>query len=302
MSSNKTTHASKQGVDDAVSALIQQVGHRVRSVRQSQGLSRRVLSERSGVSPRYLATLEGGEGNISVGLLTKLALALDTRVEYFLSHGELIRSPESRRILELFEQADATTQASVLHLLDPHNVSAQKQERLCLVGLRGAGKSTLGALMSAAYAAPFIELNTELSRRAGMPVAEIIALYGQEGYRQLEADTLLTIIASYDRAVVAVAGGIVSDKTTFQNVLSRFHTVWLKTSPDEHMQRVQAQGDLRPMQGHPEAMTQLRGILKAREVLYAQADHVLDSTGKTVEQSQVELSGIIDEHQILSSG
>jgi XRE family aerobic/anaerobic benzoate catabolism transcriptional regulator len=132
-------------------------------------------------------------------------------------------------------------------------------------------------------------------------VAEIIALYGQEGYRQLEADTLGAIVKSHRRAIVAVAGGIVSEETTFQQLLSRFHSVWVRTSPGEHMERVRAQGDMRPMQGNPKAMIQLRQILKAREVYYAQADHLLDTSGKTVDVSEAELSDLIETYQILGA-
>ena len=282
----------------SVADLIQRVGDRVRSARKTLHMSRRELSERSGVSPRYLAKLEGGDGNISIGLLKKVALALDTPIELLLAdHGAL--AAETRHMSELYRRADAATRTKVMEILDPDRMREQKAERLCLVGLRGAGKSTLGLKIAQEFGAPFIELNREIEANAGVPVGEIIALYGQEGYRQLEADTLTSIIETHSRAVVAVAGGIVSEKDTFYHLVSRFHTVWVKASAGEHMDRVRAQGDVRPMKGNPQAMIQLRQILTAREAQYGQADHVLDTSGKTVDTSHAELSDLVRSYEIL---
>lgn len=294
-------HLLQDEEDDAgrsISRLIQHVGDSVRDRRKALRISRRELSERSGVSPRYLAKLEGGDGNISIGLLKKVALALDTPIELLLAdHGEL--SAETHHMSELYRRADAATRTKVMEILDPDRMREQKADRLCLVGLRGAGKSTLGLKISKEFGAPFVELNQQIETNAGMPVGEIIALYGQEGYRQLEADALTAIIETQGCAVVAVAGGIVSEEQTFYHLLSRFHTVWVKASASEHMDRVRAQGDVRPMEGNPQAMIQLRQILKAREAQYARADHVLDTSGKSVDQSLSELSDLVGSFEIL---
>lgn len=282
------------------SALIQSVGHRVRDARLFHGLSRRELSERSGVSPRYLAKLEAGDGNISIGLLHRIAVALGIPIEHLLRPSSL-PAQDLAKLTDLFVQADAATRARVMQVLDPSSTLSQKAQRLCLVGLRGAGKSTLGAMLAAACDAPFVELNAEIETSAGMPIGEIIALYGQEGYRQLEADTISAIVDSHPRAVVAVAGGVVSEADTFYQVLSRFHSVWIRASAGEHMDRVRAQGDLRPMQGNPQALVQLRQILKTREALYGQADHVLDTAGKTVEASAADLLALVDAHRLLGA-
>ena len=281
-------------------ALLRSLGTRLRQMRKSKGFSRRSLSERSGVSPRYLAKIEAGYGNISIGLLIKLAAALEQPIEHFLMADAMFHS-DLPHVSQLYARADTSVRARVLQVLDPERMGLQKAQRLCLVGLRGAGKSTLGARVAKVFGAPFIELNGEIEKNAGMALGEIIALYGQEGYRQLEADTLTSIIEGRKRAVVAVAGGIVSEEGSFYHVLSRFHTVWLKASASEHMERVRAQGDVRPMQDNPQAMIQLRQILRSREALYTQSDHVLDTSGKSVEQSQMELSQLIEGCQILNS-
>jgi XRE family aerobic/anaerobic benzoate catabolism transcriptional regulator len=281
-------------------ALLRSLGTRLRQMRKSKGFSRRSLSERSGVSPRYLAKIEAGYGNISIGLLIKLAAALEQPIEHFLMADAMFHS-DLPHVSQLYARADTSVRARVLQVLDPERMGLQKAQRLCLVGLRGAGKSTLGARVAKVFGAPFIELNGEIEKNAGMALGEIIALYGQEGYRQLEADTLTGIIERHKRAIVAVAGGIVSEEGSFYHVLSRFHTVWLKASASEHMERVRAQGDVRPMQDNPQAMIQLRQILSSREALYTQSDHVLDTSGKSVEQSQMELSQLIEGCQILNS-
>ena len=183
------------GLDLHTAALLRSLGTRLRQMRKSQGLSRRSLSERSGVSSRYLAKVEAGDGNISIGLLIKLAAALEQPVEHFLMADALFHS-DLPHVSQLYARADAAMRARVLQVLDPERMGRQKAQRLCLVGLRGAGKSTLGARIADTFDAPFIELNREIEKNAGMALGEIIALYGQEGYRQLEADTLTAIITA----------------------------------------------------------------------------------------------------------
>lgn len=278
--------------------LIRQVGERVYQERKSKRLSRRVLSELSGVSSRYLVQLENGEGNVSIGLLQRVAIALERPIEWFVGADDTQRD-ELERFLVRYHNADAATRASVLRLLDPEELRGQKSQRLCLIGLRGAGKSTLGARLGGAMDLPFVELNHEIEQSAGMPVAEVIAMYGQEGYRKLEAETLQRVIATHDRLILAVAGGVVEDADTFLKLLEKFHTVWIKATPTEHMERVRAQGDMRPMAGNPQAMQRLREILATRESSYAKAEHHLDTSGKTIDETIKELSALIDIHGIV---
>ena len=252
------------------------------------------------MSMRYLAQLEGGEGNISIGLLQQVATALELPIEALITETTS-QTAELRHVTALYQKADVATRARALQVLDPTCERKSKAERICLIGLRGAGKSTLGALLASDLGVPFLELNTEIEARIGVPVREIIALYGEDGYRQIEAETLNKIIATHERLVLAVAGGIVSSPQTFDNVLTDFHTVWIKAQPSEHMDRVRAQGDLRPMAGNPQAMEQLRQILKTRERHYAKASYQLDTSGQNIQTSRAELNALLKAHNISKS-
>lgn len=278
--------------DDAVKALIGRVGERVRKARELKGIPRRVLSKASGVSPRYLALLEAGDGNISIGLLQRVAEALDHRIEWLLGEDDPWTS-DTLRMAELFRRADSETRAKVMAILEPRQNQAARRNRIALIGLRGAGKSTLGTLVGATLGIPFVELNREIEDHAGMPVTEVMAFYGQEGYRRLEAQALSRIIATHDSVILAVAGGIVSEPDVFNTLLGNFHAIWIKASAEEHMGRVREQGDMRPMAGNPEAMEQLKFILTSRETLYDQARAKLDTTGRDVAQSAQDLAALI---------
>lgn len=298
--SNVTSIEEKLNTEESVKALLDLVGNRVRTARKQQELSRRELSSASGVSQRYLAQLESGEGNISIGLLQRLALALDTNIEVFLSSADKL-SADLSAVSTLYENADIETRARALQILNSGQSKNQKSERICLMGLRGAGKSSLGTLLGKYLEVPLVELNDVIEKRAGIAVSEIIALYDMEGYRQLESDCLKDIIASESRVILAVAGGIVASEDTFNLLCSSFHTIWIKASPAEHMDRVRAQGDVRPMAGNPDAMEQLKGILKSREAEYARADYQLDTTGKPIETSVAALTALVKSAEILSS-
>ncbi len=275
--------------DREIREFMSAVGQRVRQARQRKGISRRVLSERSGVSQRYLAQLESGSGNISIALLYKVARALDHRVEWLVGEDDPWGS-ETVQMASLIRSADAEQRQRVMQILNPGPPSALRRQRLCLIGLRGAGKSTLGRLLGETLSVPFAELNRDIEEQSGMPVDEVMALYGQEGYRKLERQALERIVATTDEVVLAAAGGIVSEPETFGFLLRNFHTIWLKASPAEHMGRVRAQGDERPMAGNPRAMEELVSILTSREALYAKADRCVDTSGKTVRESLRDLA------------
>lgn len=276
--------------DERIDRLLTSVGERVRSARARMGLSRRVLAERSGVSQRYLAQLESGQGNISIALLLRVADALDFRIEWLVAEDDPWTS-DVVMISSLLRGATRAQRQRVLEILDPENPGLRRAGRIAFIGLRGAGKSTLGRLAAAQLGLPFKELNDDIAEASGMPAGEVMALYGPEGYRHLERQSLERIVATHDRLILAVAGGIVSQPETYNYLLRHFHTVWLKAEPEEHMARVRGQGDERPMAGNPDAMAELRNILTSREALYARAEVHINTSKVTLETS---LKAVLD--------
>ncbi|MEP5729004.1 MAG: helix-turn-helix transcriptional regulator [Sulfitobacter sp.] len=293
-----TSCATDRDAKDAGSELIGRLAARVAETRKLRGLSRRVLSEMSGVSPRYLAQLEAGEGNISVMLLQRVADALEVRIETLLAE-EILLDHDVLRMAALFRQAPIDVQHKVRTLLAPQNLALLRAGRICLIGLRGAGKSTLGQMAGEALGIPFVELNRDIETHVEMPMSEVMAFYGEAGYRTLEAEALERVSAKHDRVILAVAGGIVAQETTYSRLLERFHTVWIKTSPPEHMQRVRAQGDHRPMQGNPAAMAHLRALLTSREPLYARAEAQVNTANRAVRSSLNDLLAVIATRRFL---
>lgn len=272
------------------------VGHRVRITRIRLGMTRKDLSDASGVSQRYLAQLEAGQGNISIALLDRVADALNMPIEWFVAPDMGI----SADLYTGLRAASTQQRADVLALLDADFGGAPKAQRVCLLGLRGAGKSSLGAAAGKTLSVPFVELNTEIERITGMPTNEVLALYGTDGYRALQAQALDHVIAQYDRMILAIAGGIVADEQAFERLLSRFHTIWIKASAQEHMDRVIAQGDTRPMAGNPVAMTQLQSLLNTRAPAYDRAEASLDTSGRIFKHSARELVALIKQKEFLS--
>lgn len=273
-------------------AFLSMVGDRVRSARARKGISRRVLSEISGVSPRYLAQLESGKGNISIALLLKIATALDFSVEWLVARDDPWES-EIAMARFLFAGATHAQRRQVLDILETGPLKNARAGRIALIGLRGAGKSTLGRLAAAELDLPFLELNEEIETASGMPVNEVFSLYGQDGYRRLERQALERIAATHENMILAVAGGIVSEPDTYTYFLRHYHTIWLKARPEEHMARVQKQGDERPMTGSADAMADLKRILSSREVLYGKAEAEVDTARQTQTESLAALLAVI---------
>jgi XRE family aerobic/anaerobic benzoate catabolism transcriptional regulator len=286
--------------DDGAQQLITRLAVRIAEARKLRGFPRRVLSEKSGVSPRYLAQLEAGDGNISVRLLHRVSKALDVKVDVLLADA-ITPDQDAQRVAGLFASAPAQVQQQVIALLGPQNPNVLRTGRVCLIGLRGAGKSTLGRMAGAALNLPFVELKDDIECAAGMPLAEIMAFYGEAGYRKLEAEALERVSAQHDRVILAVAGGLVAEPATYARLLGRFHTVWIKTSPAEHMQRVRAQGDLRPMEGNPQAMAQLKALLTTREALYRQAEVEVNTANRTKNSSLNDLLAMIASRRFLDA-
>lgn len=270
--------------------FLARLGGKVRDARVRRGLTRKVLARDSAVSERHLAELEAGRGNISVLLLRQVAVTLglplaellrengDQALELTLIHEFLQRLPKQR-----LPRVRAQLQR------DFGGNPAGRSERIALIGLRGAGKSTLGEALATELKVPFIELDREIEIEAGTGLTEIFLLYGQQGYRRYEQRCLEKILEGQARCVIATGGSIVSETATYDLLRSSCFTVWLKAKPEEHMSRVMAQGDMRPMAGSTQAMTDLKRILQNRAALYGQADAVVDTAGRSIRQSLKDL-------------
>lgn len=275
-------------------SYLQQLGARVRDARTRQGLSRKSLAAKSGVSERYLAQLESGQGNISILLLRQVATALDTPLTELLSErdGHPIELTLLVQYLEKLSPKKLLQAKAILSSAFGEQDPLERRQRIALIGLRGAGKSTLGRSLAEHLGIPFVELNEEIQREAGVPMSEIFSLYGESAYRRLERRCLERVLERHDRAVISTGGGLVTEEATYELLRNACYTVWIKASPEEHMQRVAAQGDLRPMQGREEAMADLRRILAERNELYGLADAIIDTSNKTVDASQEDLQNM----------
>lgn len=274
--------------------FLQALGRRVREVRDRRGVTRKLVAREAEVSERHLAHLEGGEGNVSIVLLRRIAQALNVSLVDLLAPDaeDTVEKRLIRRFLERLPQH--RLEEVVFRLMrDFGHEESVRRKRIALIGLRGAGKSTLGARLASEMGVPFVELAREVERETGMPVSEMLSLYGQSGYRRIEKRTLERVLKANDRMVISTGGGIVSQQETFDCLLGSCFTVWVRAQPEEHMARVVAQGDLRPMAGNDEAMEDLKRILDAREPMYGKADAVVDTSGETVEQSYVKLKHLL---------
>jgi XRE family aerobic/anaerobic benzoate catabolism transcriptional regulator len=271
--------------------FLAKLGQQVRSTRSVRGMSRKVLSQTSGLSERYIAQLESGQGNVSIILLRRIAQAMGTRIDDLLPDHD--PSSEWPVLRDLLQEATPEQIAQIKAILSGNVAAGTPAQRIALIGLRGAGKSTLGRLAAQQIGWPFIELDREIERATGVSITEIFALYGQEGYRRLEQSELRRLIVQPGPIMIATGGGIVAEPLTFDLVLSSCFVIWLKTSPEEHMQRVRDQGDLRPMRDDRSAMQELRAILLSREPLYARAHAIVDTSGLDAEVAAAELVDVI---------
>ena len=267
------------------------LGERVRRLRNQRGMSRKALAPHADISERYLAQLESGQGNCSIVLLRRISHAIGVEVSQLVSEAPdppLDAVLLSQLIGRLPPQALKEARALVLRQFGAPDV-ASRAARIALLGLRGGGKSTLGALLAKRLAVPFIELDREIERITGTPLNEIFEMFGQETFRRAEREALEGVLRQHPQFVMAASGSIVTDPATLELLLSSCFSVWMRANPDEHMSRVVAQGDLRPMTSNPRAMDDLLSILQSREPLYAKADVTLNTGGKGPEQSLSEL-------------
>lgn len=273
---------------EARNPLLTALGERVRNLRAQRGLTRKAVAIAADVSERHLANLEYGTGNASILVLQQVAGALHCSLAELV--GDVTTSsPEWLLIRELLEnrsEADLRRVRLALgELLGTASVDPARHSRIALVGLRGAGKSTLGQMLADDLELPFVELSREIEKLAGCSVREIHDLYGTNAYRRYERRALEETIQIYSEVVIATPGGIVSDPATFNELLAHCTTVWLQAAPEEHMGRVAAQGDTRPMAASKEAMDDLRRILSGRAAFYSKADLSVDTSGKSLAQA-----------------
>ena len=298
MSLEPTTESQQeelQAADQSADGnILPTLGKRVREIRDRRGMTRKLVAREAGVSERHLAHLEGGDGNVSIVLLHNIARALNVPLIELIA-PETEDTVEKRLIRRFLERLPQHRLEEVVFRLmrDFGHEEAVRRKRIALIGLRGAGKSTLGTRLAQEENMPFVELDREIEKETGIPGREIFSLYGQSGYRRIEKRTLERVLRDNPRAVISVGGGVVSQPESFEMLLSQCMTVWVKAQPEEHMARVMAQGDLRPMAGNDEAMEDLKRILEARLPLYAKADTVLDTSGETVDQSFIKLRQLV---------
>ena len=285
----------------AASPLLVALGERVRNLRARRGMTRKAVSLASGVSERHLANLEYGVGNASILVLQQVAQALDSPVAELVGDVST-SSPEWLMIREVLRgRGDAELRQARLALGELFGGASvaesdgARRRRVALVGLRGAGKSTLGQRLADAMDLPFVELSREIEKAAGCSIREIHDLYGTAAYRRYERRALDLVVKAHPAVVIATPGGIVAEPATFNELLAHCTTVWLQTSPEEHMGRVTAQGDTRPMAASREAMDDLRRILAGRAAFYSKADATLDTGGRTVAQSFAALTRVVAE-------
>ncbi len=276
-------------VEGSAEAYLRLLGERVRGHRARRGMTRKMLAQASDISERYLAQLEHGSGNMSILLLRQVARALGVKLSELAREGGE-QSVDLALLTEFFERLPADKQRALLRsVMDQAGAAKGRAGRVALIGLRGAGKTTLGERLAGRLGVPFIRLVGEVERLAGMTVNEIYSLSGQAAYRRLEHRALSQVIDAEPRAVIETGGSLVAETATFGLLLSSCFTVWVRTSPEEHMARVVAQGDHRPMADQDDAMADLRRILAEREPYYRRADTVIDTSGRTIEDCVAEL-------------
>ena len=278
-----------EGRDPFLAAL----GERARALRVRRGLTRKALARLTGVSERHLANLEYGVGNASILVLSQVAQALQCSLAELV--GDITtQSPEWLMLREILGNRDEATlrrvrvAASELIVGGPlrsEEAAPARSSRIALIGLRGAGKSTLGRMLAEDLDFPFVELSREIEKLAGCSISEILGLYGQNAYRRYERRALEEAIEAYPQAVIATAGGLVSDLGSFNLLLRRCTTVWLMADPEDHMSRVMAQGDLRPMAASREAMEDLKSILASRAAFYSKADMRVDTSAQPLAET-----------------
>ena len=278
-----------QQIKPMPSNLLVTLGIKVRELRKNKQMTRRMLASKSSISERYLAELEQGRGNISILLLERLAEALDTEMFQLLNYVAN-QTAETRLIMELLRKLSHEEQKIALQTLYKRfAIPYSSKQRIALIGLRGAGKTTLGKMLADQLDFSFINLTDVIEDLAGMNMSEIFSLSGTIGYRRLEEQALYETLQNNEKCIIETGGGIVSQLQLLNTLLSTCFVIWPKTSPEQYMKRVIDQGDLRPMLNHPDAMSNLRHLLEEREPSYGKADATLNTFNQIPSESLASL-------------
>jgi XRE family transcriptional regulator, aerobic/anaerobic benzoate catabolism transcriptional regulator len=288
--------AARPAAGRETDAYLRRLGERVRTLRNQRGMTRKALARHAKVSERYLAQLEAGLGNGSIVLLRRISRAIGLPVTQLVHEGS---EPALDLVLlsQFLERLSPAALADARDLLLKHFSEPSedmRRRRIALIGLRGGGKSTLGRLLAERLGVPFIELDREIEKRSGATLSEIFDMFGQETFRRAEREALDDVLRQHKSFVVATSGSIVTEPGTLELLLASCFTVWVRAEPEEHMKRVMAQGDMRPMANSARAMEDLISILRSREPLYAKAEVALATSGKTPEQNLAELLRLIE--------
>jgi XRE family transcriptional regulator, aerobic/anaerobic benzoate catabolism transcriptional regulator len=283
---------NRTSVQRSESEYLQGLGENIRAARARLGITRRILAARSGVSERFLAQLEAGRGNASVLILRQIAQGLELTLEDVL-RGDDTASADFLSAVEFLRHLDASQLSEAREILLKHfpgERGGARSDRIALIGLRGAGKSSVGELLAQRLEIPFFELDRLIEQASGLSLSMIFDLYGQSGFRRFERRCLSDLLAAHGRFVVATGGSLVLEPATYERLRADCFTIWLRATPQDHMSRVVAQGDMRPMAHNPEAMSDLERILAQRERFYAQADVTVETSGRSVQQVLAECS------------
>jgi XRE family aerobic/anaerobic benzoate catabolism transcriptional regulator len=268
--------------------LLEQFGERVKGLRRAKGLSREELARRARISPRFLAEVEAGKGNIALTRLADLCDALETSLAFLAAGLRREVNPPDGRVLQYESILSMISRCGPEELVELQlwlsSLAGTQPEVVALIGLRGAGKTTIGRRVAARLQRPFVELDEVIVRRAGMRLQAIFEVHGEEYYRKLEGEALREFLSRREKAVLAIPGGVVTRSDSFELVLRHCTTVWLKARPEDHWNRVLRQ-DPRPMAQYPNAFEHLQSLLRAREPLYSRASHTVDTSAATIEQS-----------------
>ena len=297
MTTKSRTRKPPQSSNSEALSVLNELGKNVRHLRDRRGITRKALALATGVSERHLANLEYGEGNASILVLQQVAQALDCSIAELVGDFTT-RSPELLMIRSQLEGRDETTlrniRIAIANELGTSADTTDKKTKIALIGLRGAGKTTLGKLLAQSLGYPFVEISREIEKFAGCTIAEIQDLYGANAYRRYERRALEETIQLYPEVVVGTPGGLVSDPVNFELLLNHCSTVWLEARPEDHMQRVVDQGDLRPIESSSEAMEDLRGILESREEFYSKAQCRLNTSLDSLDKTHYALLSLVE--------